>query len=153
LLNMDKITVARYISIMERAYVIFHLSPFSRNLRKELGKRRKIYFYDLGVRNALINNFNSLDLRQDVGALWENYFISERVKFNQYRRRHVNMYFWRTYDRQEIDYLEEEGGRLFAFECKWRKKKWKLPAIFQKTYPNNEGHLVHADNYQSFLSV
>jgi predicted AAA+ superfamily ATPase len=152
LLNMDKATVTRYVSIMERAYVIFHLPPFSRNLRKELGKRRKIYFYDLGVRNALINNFAPLDLRQDVGGLWENYFVSERVKFNQNRRRHVNTYFWRTYDQQEIDYLEEDGGRLFAFECKWRKKKWKLPAIFQATYPNHEGHLVHSENYQSFLT-
>ena len=103
---------------------------FSRNLRKELAKLRKVYFYDLGIRNALINNFNPLDLRNDSDALWENFFVSERVKYNHSRRRHVNAYFWRTYDRAELDYLEEEGGRLVGFECKWTAPRWRPPAAF-----------------------
>ena len=109
LLGLDKNTIARYVDLLEKAFVIFHLPPLSRNLHKELGKLRKIYFYDLGVRNALINNFNPLDLRRDAGALWENYFISERSKANVNWRHNVNLYFWRMHDRYELDYVEEEG--------------------------------------------
>lgn len=151
LLGLDKATVARYVSLLEQAYVIFHLPPFSRNLRKELGKQRKIYFYDLGIRNALINNFNPLHLRQDVGALWENYFIIERTKYNQNRRYRVNRYFWRTYDGQEIDYLEEAGGQLTAFECKWSKTVQRIPPAFDKTYPESQFYVVHPQNYLDFL--
>jgi uncharacterized protein len=151
LLGLDKATVARYVTLLEHAYVIFHLPPFSRNLRKELGKQRKIYFYDLGVRNALINNFNPLHLRQDVGALWENYFIMERMKYHQSRRHRVNRYFWRTYDGQEIDYLEEAGGRLLAFECKWSKTGLRIPPAFDKTYPESQFRVVHPQNYLTFL--
>lgn len=151
LFGLDKATVARYIALLEQSYVIFHLPPFSRNLRKELGKLRKIYFYDLGVRNALINNFNPLQLRQDVGALWENYFIIERMKYNQNRRHRVNQYFWRTYDGQEIDYLEEANGQLMAFECKWSKTGLRIPPAFDKTYPGSPFHVVHPQNYLTFL--
>ena len=151
LLGLDKSTIARYISLLEHAYVIFHLPPFSRNLRKELAKQRKIYFYDLGVRNALINNFNPLHLRQDVGALWENYFIIERMKYNQNRRHRVNHYFWRTYDRQEIDYLEDAAGLLTAFECKWSKSNRRVPPAFDKAYPNSKFHIAHRQNYLNFL--
>ncbi len=151
LLGIDKATVARYLALLEQGYVIYHLSPFSRNLRKELGKQRKVYFYDLGIRNALINNFNPLALRQDVGALWENFFISERLKsvFNQHR--HPNMYFWRTYDGQEIDYLEEEGGKLIGFECKWGFEKWRVPVVFTSTYPGSEIQLANRSNFLNFL--
>ena len=151
LLGLDKATVARYVALLEQSYVIFHLPPFSRNLRKELGKLRKIYFYDLGVRNALINNFNPLHLRQDAGALWENYFIIERIKYNQNRRHRVNQYFWRTYDGQEIDYLEEANGQLMAFECKWSKTELRIPSAFDKAYPNSPFHVIHPQNYLTFL--
>lgn len=152
LLGLDKSTVARYVDLLEKAFVLFHLPPLSRNLRKELGKLRKIYFYDLGVRNALINNFNPLDLRQDVGALWENFFISERVKANANQRRNVNLYFWRTHDRYELDYIEEEGGRLVGYECKWSEQRWQPPALFAQTYPGSLVHMAHRTNYLEFLA-
>ncbi len=151
MLGLDKATITRYLFLLEQGFVIFHLPPFSRNLRKELTKQRKIYFYDLGVRNALINNFNPLELRQDVGALWENFFISERMKAVHNQRRHPNMYFWRTYDGQEIDYLEEEGGFLSGFECKWGSGKWRIPSAFASAYPESELHLVTRSNVLEFL--
>lgn len=152
LLGIDRATVERYTALLEKAFIVFRLPPFSRNLRKELAKLRKVYFYDLGIRNALVNNFNSLDLRNDSGALWENFFVSERVKFNHNRRRRVNTYFWRTYDRAELDYLEEEGGRLVGFECKWTTARWRPPAAFTAAYPESETHLVHRTNYLDFLT-
>lgn len=151
LLGIDKATVSRYVALLEQAYIIFHLPPFSRNLRKELAKLRKIYFYDLGVRNAVINNFNPLELRSDAGALWENFFISERIKHNRNRRRHVNTYFWRTYDGAEIDYLEEAEGRLVGFECKWTAKRWRVPGAFTAAYPGAVAHLVNRENYLDHL--
>jgi len=151
MLGIDKVTVARYISLLEQGYVIFHLPPYSRNLRKELGRQRKIYFHDLGVRNALINNFNPLELRQDVGMLWENFFVSERLKFVHSRRRHPNLYFWRTYDGNEIDYLEEEGGKLTGFECKWGSEKWRVPQAFLSAYPGSQVHLVNRSNVLDYL--
>jgi len=151
LLGIDKATVNRYVSLLEQAYIVFHLSPFSRNLRKELAKLRKIYFYDLGVRNAVINNFNPLELRSDAGALWENYFIGERIKRNHNRRRHVNAYFWRTYDGAEIDYLEEAEGRLVGFECKWTAARWRVPSAFTSAYPGSTAHLVNRENYLDHL--
>jgi len=153
LLGVDRATVERYIALLEKAFILFHLPPFSRNLRKELAKLRKVYFYDLGIRNALINNFNPLNLRSDSGALWENFFISERIKFNHNRREHVNAYFWRTYDRAELDYLEEAGGRLLGFECKWSTARWRPPAAFVATYPDSETHLVNRTNYLDFLTA
>jgi hypothetical protein len=152
LLGIDRATVERYVALLERAFIIFHLPPFSRNLRKELAKLRKVYFYDPGIRNALINNFNPPDLRTDSGALWENYFISERIKFNRNRRRRANTYFWRTYDRAGLDYLEEEGGRLLGFECKWGAARWRPPAAFTAAYAGSELHLVGRANYLGFLT-
>jgi uncharacterized protein len=152
LVGLDKNTVARYVDLLEKGFVIFHLPPLSRNLRKELGKLRKVYFYDLGVRNALINNFNPLELRQDVGALWENFFICERLKANHNQRRNVNLYFWRTYDRYELDYVEEEAGRLVGYECKWKEKRWQPPGLFSETYPGSDVYLVHRENYLEFLT-
>jgi predicted AAA+ superfamily ATPase len=151
MMRIDRETVARYLSLLEQGFVIFHLTPFSRNLRKELGKQRKVYFYDLGIRNALINNFNPLELRQDVGALWENFFISERLKAVHNQRKHPNLYFWRTYDGKEIDYLEEDGGQLEGFECKWGKERWRVPAIFTSAYPGSQVHLVNRTNILEFL--
>jgi predicted AAA+ superfamily ATPase len=113
----------------------------------------KVCFYDLGIRNALINNFNPLDLRNDSGPLWENYFVSERIKYNHNRRRHVNAYFWRTYDRAELDYLEEKGERLVGFECKWTATRWRPPAAFTAAYAESETHLVNRANYLDFLTA
>lgn len=153
LLGIDKTTVERYVRLLEAAYIIFHLPPFSRNLRKELAKLRKVYFYDLGIRNALLNNYNTLELRGDVGAMWENFFIAERVKANHNHRRYVNTYFWRTYQGAEIDYLEEAGGRLTGFECKWASQKWRVPALFAQTYPDSQLHLANRENYLEFLAA
>jgi len=151
LLGLDKATVNRYVSLLEEAFIIFHLPPFSRNLRKELTKLRKVYFYDLGVRNAVINNFNPREQRADVGALWENFVIAERVKRNRNRRRHANAYFWRTYDGAEIDYLEEADGRLVGFECKWGAGRWRVPPSFAAAYPGSDVRLVHPANYLEVL--
>ena len=145
-------TVERYIILLERAFVIFRLPAFSRNLRTEIKKSRKIYFYDCGIRNALIRNFNSLELRSDVGALWENFCIAERIKSNQRKDLSPNQYFWRTYSQKEIDYLEDQDGRLSAFEFKWNKKKTKVPKEFLDAYKNYEFEIVSRENYLEFLS-
>ena len=145
-------TVERYIILLERAFVIFRLPAFSRNLRTEIKKNRKIYFYDCGIRNALIRNFNSLDLRSDVGALWENFCITERMKANQRKNLSPNQYFWRTYSQKEIDYLEEGDGKLSAFEFKWNRKKMKVPKEFLDAYDNAEFKIISRDNYLEFLS-
>ena len=145
-------TVERYIILLERAFVIFRLPAFSRNLRTEIKKNRKIYFYDCGIRNALIRNFNSLDLRSDVGALWENFCITERMKANQRKNLSPNQYFWRTYSQKEIDYLEEGDGKLSAFEFKWNRKKMKVPQEFLDTYDNAEFEVISRENYLEFLS-
>jgi predicted AAA+ superfamily ATPase len=123
MVKTDAQTVARYIDLLEKTFVIFRIRAFSRNVRTELKKSRKIYFYDNGVRNALIRNFNPLRLRVDAGALWENYLISERMKRNANQLHYCNNYFWRTAQQQEIDYIEEYGGKLYAFEFKWNSKK------------------------------
>ncbi len=151
LLGIDKNTVAVYIRILESAFIIFRLNPFSRNLRNELKKLRKIYFYDLGVRNVLINNLNPLELRQDTGALWENFMISERLKHNNNHNIGVNAYFWRTKQKQEIDYLEETGGKLSGFEFKWKKDRVRFPKPFLESYPGTKIELVTKDNYWKFL--
>ena len=145
-------TVERYILMLERAFVVFRLPSFSRNLRTEIKKSRKIYFYDCGLRNALINNFNSLDLRSDKGALWENFCIMERMKFNQKNNRLVNRYFWRTYGQKEIDYIEEYGGNLFAYEFKWsNSKKIKAPKSWAENYKDTEFQVVTSKNYRGFV--
>ena len=151
LVGIDKITVASYIRILEQNFIIFRLRPFSRNLRNELKKLRKIYFYDTGLRNALINNLNPLHLRQDAGGLWENFMISERMKYNANRGISNNIYFWRTKQGQEIDYLEDAGGKLSAFEFKWNKAKAKKPKIFLEAYPGSSVQTVNRDNYREFL--
>ncbi len=121
MIGVDKNTVTNYIQILEKAFIVFRIGPFSRNLRNELKKLRKIYFYDTGIRNALINNLNPLNLRMDAGALWENFIIAERLKFNAGLNRGARGYFWRTRQKQEIDYIEDCGGKLSGFEFKWQK--------------------------------
>ncbi|MDR0810831.1 MAG: ATP-binding protein [Paludibacter sp.] len=145
-------TVERYLNLLEKVFVIFRLPSFSRNMRQELKKSQKVYFYDNGVRNALIQNFKSLELRTDTGALWENFMISERKKCNAYNQHYVNSYFWRTHASQEIDYIEERDGKLFAFEFKWNEnRKAKLPASFSENYPESEFKIINRTNYLEFL--
>lgn len=151
LLGVSKQTVANYIQLLEKSFVIFRLSPFSRNLRNELTKLRKIYFYDTGIRNAIINNFNPMEMRQDTGQLWENFMISERFKQNSILGRQVNTYFWRTHQQQEIDYLEDSKGNLKGFEFKWKSGKYRIPKIFLKTYPGSEVQLITRNNFQKFI--
>ena len=149
----DKATVMSYIDLLEKTFVIFRLLPLSRNLRNEISSSRKIYFYDNGIRNAIINNFSPLTLRQDVGALWENFLISERIKVNHYRKRYVNTYFWRTQAQQEIDYIEEADGQFKAFEFKWNERKTsKLPAKFAEEYAPQIFEVINRQNFDSFLA-
>jgi len=151
LVGIDKNTVSNYIQILEKAFIIFRLSPFSRNLRNELKKLRKIYFYDLGLRNAIINNFNPLSLRQDVGALWENFMISERVKRNNNLGIFANIFFWRVTSGKEIDYIEDSGGVLSGYEFKWQKDSFSVPKEFLSAYPKSSIKLINNKNYLDFL--
>ena len=145
-------TIERYICLLEQCFIIFRLGAFSRNFRNEIKKGKKIYFYDNGIRNAILQNFSPLNLRQDVGALWENYFISERLKANHYRRYFARSFFWRTFQQQEIDLIEDADGLLTAFEIKWNeKRKPKLPETFAQTYPNHKFCIVNRTNYMDFL--
>lgn len=154
LTELKKDTVESYITILERAFIVFRLGAFSRNLRKELKRNRKIYFYDLGIRNALISNFKSIEMRDDVGKLWENYCMAERIKHTHYNEIYCSRYFWRTTDMQEIDYIEERDGTLYAYEFKWNeRKKTKLPDIFTSTYPNSETQVITRDNFEQFLGL
>lgn len=152
-IGSDSKTVEKYIDLLEKCYIVFRLSAFSRNLRTELKKSKKVYFYDNGVRNAVLQNFAPLALRGDVGALWENFFISERIKANHYNGRYCKSYFWRTTQQQEIDYIEEEDGRFTAFEMKWNPKKapTALPSAFMKTYPLKESVIITPDSYLEWL--
>lgn len=150
--GIDNQTVEKYIDILEKAYIIFRLTAFSRNARKEIVKGRKIYFVDNGIRNAVIANFKLPELRQDIGALWENYLVSERFKFLKYNDIWANSYFWRTYDQQEIDYLEERDGKLFAYEFKWSsKQKARLPKTFSNAYPDNQFKVINQENFEEFI--
>lgn len=151
-IGLNKKTIERYLDLLEKVFVIFKLKGFSRNLRKEVSKNPKYYFYDLGVRNALINNFNPINLRNDIGALWENYLISERIKKQEYLNLQANNYFWRTYDRKEIDFIEEREGKLFAFEFKWKKEKVSLPSDFITAYPSSEFLVISKENYLEFIN-
>jgi uncharacterized protein len=155
LLEIDKNTVKKYISLLEKSFIIFKLRAFNRNLRKEINKKYKIYFHDTGLRNAIINNFNPLSLRNDAGQLWENYLISERLKHNIYTKNYQNSYFWRTYDQKELDLIEESGGKLNGFEFKWGKGKIKnsTTKLFTTTYPNSKLQLINQQNYPEFLTT
>lgn len=150
----DSKTVEKYIDLLEKCYVVFRLSSLSRNVRTELKKSKKIYFYDNGIRNTIIHNLNPLHVRQDVGALWENFFISERMKYNHYNGRYVNMYFWRTTQQQEIDYIEESDGVITAFEMKWnpRKASAAIPSAFINAYNVKETVVITPENYLEWLT-
>ena len=150
--GIDFKTIERYITILEQTYVVFRLGSLSRNLRSELKKSRKIYFYDNGIRNAVIANFNPVESRTDMVALWENYIVSERMKFNEYNRRWVNSWYWRTKDQKEIDYVEEKDGVMRAFEFKWNPtRKHKTPGLFLNAYPGSTFTVVHPGNMEEFL--
>lgn len=148
-LGLSKDTVARYIDLLEQSFVLFRLRGFSRNLRKEVNKQPKIYFYDLGIRNSIIDNFNELDKRNDIGSLWENFLILERLKRNEYKTHLCSKYFWRTYTGAEIDYIEEYGGKLYGYEFKWRKLS-KAPKSWVETY-NGEFQCLNKENFVDFV--
>lgn len=151
--NIDSMTVEKYLDLLEKTYVIYKLPALSRNMRNELKKGKKYYFYDTGIRNVLISNFANMDMRFDKGALWENYLISERIKANQYALSFPNTYFWRTHDQAEIDYIEEMDGVLHAFEFKWKDAKVRFPRSFQNAYPQHTTQLVNMDNFMEFVGA
>ncbi len=150
-LGMSKNTVDHYLDLLEKAFVIQKLGGFSRNLRNEITKNSRYYFVDNGVRNALINNFNPLDLRNDVGELWENYLIIERLKRQEYLRESANNYFWRTYTKKELDLVEERSGNLHGYEMKWGKAKPRPPKEWTTAYPDATWNLINRDNYLEFI--
>lgn len=151
-LGIDYKTVARYLDLFEKSFVLFNLRGFSRNLRKEITKKSKYYFYDTGIRNAVISNFNDLDLRDDVGKLWENFLVIERLKAQEYRKIYANNYFWRTYDQKEVDWVEEREGKLFGYEFKWGPGKVKPPKDWLETYSNASFEVITPENYLEFVT-
>ena len=151
-LGLSANTVDRYLDLLEEYHILYSRRGFSRNLRKEITKSRRYYFYDNGIRNGLINNFNPLAMRDDVGSLWESYILVERLKYNLYNGRLAESYFWRTYDRQEIDLVEEWGGNVLAAEMKWPVRSHKAPGAWGKAYPDSSFQVVHPENYLGFIS-
>lgn len=152
LVGINKVTVQKYIEVLEKGYIVFKLNSFNRNIRNEIKQNRKIYFYDNGIRNMIIGNFNQLDLRVDKGALWENFLVSERRKQNLYKDTYAKMYFWRTKQQQEIDFVEEKNGYISAFEFKWSSKKEKFPQNFMDTYKAS-GTLIDRNNFRTFIKI
>ncbi|PSR12474.1 MAG: ATPase [Bacteroidetes bacterium] len=153
LIGVDRNTVEKYISVLEKGYVIFRLPSYNRNVRNEIKKGRKIYFYDNGIRNMIIGSMNEVNLRTDIGALWENFLISERIKQNKYKLTLAKSYFWRTTQQQEIDYVEEIGTTLSAYEFKWNPKtKAKISKTFTEQY-NAEGIIISRDNFRDFVKI
>ncbi len=150
-LGMSKNTIGKYLDLLEKVFVIFKLSGFSRNLRKEVSKNHRYYFYDTGIRNAVVGNLNPLGMRDDTGVLWENYIIMERIKKQEYLQLLVNNYFWRTYDQKEIDLIEEREGRLYGYEIKWRKTKAKPPKDWLAAYKNASHEVITKENYLEFI--
>lgn len=152
LIGIDNLTVEKYIKLLEQSFIIFRLDGFNRNLRNEIKKGKKINFYDNGIRNAILNNFNPLNLRDDVGKLWENFLISERMKTNSYHLKNLKTYFWRTHAQQEIDYLEEAEGKFYAYEFKWNdRKKAKIPKNFSETYKPEIEKIITKENFHEFV--
>jgi len=150
-LGINRITVEKYIDILEQCFIVFRLNSFSRNLRNEISKSIKVYFYDLGIRNILIKNLNPLSIRNDSGFLWENFCIIERIKKNKYSNIFANYYFWRNFEKKEIDLIEERDGKLYAYEFKINKEESKVPPIFFKTYRDAEYKTINRGNYYNFL--
>ncbi|MCG8331170.1 MAG: ATP-binding protein [Chitinophagales bacterium] len=151
-LQVNRDTVINYIDLLEKSFVIFRLSGFSRNLRKEITSMDKIYFYDLGIRNALIENFSEIQFRQDKGALWENFLLSERMKKLEYNKTYANTYFWRTHSGAELDYIEEMDGQLYGYEFKWKKKKAKAPQTWLDTYTHSHFQFIDRDSFTDFIT-
>ncbi len=152
-LQMSKNTVERYLDLLSKVFILFKVEGFSRNLRKEITKSRRWYFFDNGIRNAIINNFTTLNNRTDVGDLWENYLASERMKKQAYKKMSKHNYFWRTYDQQELDWLETEADSINAFEFKWNEnKKSKIPIAFAKAYPESTFEVINKQNYLEFIT-
>jgi len=156
IVGLNSETVESYIQLLEKSFIIYRLGTFSRNLRSELKKKRKIYFVDNGIRNAVIGNYAPLELRNDKGALWENFIIGERKKYLAYHNIYVNSYFWRTTAQQEIDYIEERDGNIFAYEFKWSAHKTaktpKTPKTFVKSYPNAIVKIITPENFEEFIT-
>ncbi len=150
-LGLSTDTVISYIDLLEKVFVIYRMPGFSRNLRKEVTKNKKIYFYDLGVRNAILEDFTVAEKKPDIGHLWENFIISERIKRNTYLRAHLNSFFWRTYTGAELDYIEQGSGRLFGYEIKWSDKLYKPPKTWIESYEESEFKLINRKNYQEFV--
>jgi len=154
MIQVDKNTISNYIDLLEKAFVVFKLQPFARNQRNEINSSRKIYFYDTGIRNTLINNLNSFEFRNDAGALWENFMVAERMKFLHYSRQFAGMWFWRTHQQKEIDYIEEADGEISAFEFKWNPdKKFSIPSSFTDAYGISEVRIIHRKNFLPFVGV
>lgn len=151
-LGMSKNTVERYLDLLSKVFVVYRVGAFARNLRKEVCKAGKWYFCDTGIRNAIINDFSPLSLRTDVGHLWENYFINELRKYNFNNLKQRDLYFWRTYDKQELDLVEEGDGEIHAMEIKWGNKSPKAPKVFIESYPNASYEVINKDNYHTRLS-
>lgn len=151
LLKINRATVERYIHVLEQSFIVFRLSVFTRNKRRELSKLRKIYFYDVGIRNAIINNFNPLDKRDDLGALWENFMVVERMKYREYHHIETNQYFWRTYDGSEVDLVEEREGRLYGYEFKWKPREYARVLTKWKEYKGSSYQIITPDNLKSFI--
>ncbi len=154
LIGADPLTVEKYTDLLEQSFVLFRLPSLSRNARNEIKKGRKIYFYDNGIRNSILKNFSPLALRNDTGALWENFLLAERIKRNAYTDYFCNNYFWRTTTQQEIDYVEDANGKLYAFEFKWSTKKTpRFPKAFLEAYPGSETQLISPENFEAFVGI
>jgi uncharacterized protein len=149
-LGLSQETVNNYIDLLEKSFIVFRLNGFSQNLRKEIGKRSKIYFWDLGIRNCIIQNFSPLTIRNDIGQMWENLMITERIKYLKNNDINTNSYFWRTYTGAEVDYVEERNGELFAYEIKYTKQKQKAPQTWKENYGNNFKS-ISRDNFWEFV--
>ncbi len=150
-LSISKNTVEKYLDLLSKVYILHKVEGFSRNLRKEITKNSRWYFLDNGIRNAVIANFNTIESRNDIGQLWENYMISERLKYQEYNRISSNNYFWRTYEQQEIDWVEERGGSLFGYEFKWKESKVKIPTQWKNAYPDSSFEVINVNNYNSWI--
>jgi len=150
-LSISKNTVEKYLDLLRKVFILHKVEGFSRNLRKEITKNSRWYFLDNGIRNAVISNFNSMEYRNDIGQLWENYLISERLKYQEYNRISSNNYFWRTYEQQEIDWVEEREGSLYAYEFKWKEGKVKVPSQWEKAYPDASFEIINRYNFMRWI--
>lgn len=150
-LGISKNTVEKYLDLLCKVFILHKIEGFSRNLRKEITKNSRWYFLDNGIRNAIIANFNPIEVRNDLGQLWENYMISERLKHQEYKNISSNNYFWRTYEQQEIDWVEERGGSLYGYEFKWKEEKVKIPPQWVKAYPNASFEVINNSNFENWL--